>query len=95
MNDPYISADQDRYATSILSKYIDTVTVKTTTKVYNTNLPYDAIFTKYDVFTSNEQVEKFSREFNIQYRAFVGPFIYLLSKIVSLSFAVHNLEKFS
>ena len=53
------------------------------------------IFTKEDVSTSNEQVDKFNREFNIHYRACIGSFIYLLSKRVDLSFSVHKSEKFS
>ena len=32
---------------------------------------------------------------NIHYRVCIGSLIYLLSKIVKLSFAVHKLEKFS
>ena len=53
------------------------------------------IFTKEDVSTSDEQVEKLTREYNIHYRAWIGSLIYLLSTTVDLSFAVHNLEKFS
>ena len=53
------------------------------------------IFIKYDASTSYEQVEKLTREFNIHHRACIGSLIYLLSKIVDLSFSVHNLEKFS
>ena len=47
----YISVDQARYATSIVSKYLDTATVKTGTNFYKTKFPYDTIFTKYDTFT--------------------------------------------
>ena len=53
-----ISVDQVRYATSDVSKYLDTVTVKKSTKFYNTNFPYYMIFTKDDVSTSDDQVEK-------------------------------------
>ena len=53
------------------------------------------IFTKYDTSTSNEQVEKLTREFNIHYGACTGSLIYLLSTRVDLSFAVHKLETFS
>ena len=53
------------------------------------------IFTKKYAFTSDEQVEVLYREYNINYRAFGGSFIYILSKIVDSCFAVHNLEKFS
>ena len=53
------------------------------------------VFTKEDVSTSDEQVEKLTREFNIHYRACIGSMIYLLSTRVESSFAVHKLEKFS
>ena len=56
---------QDIYTTSIVSKYLDTVTFKTSTKFYNTNLPSAMIFTKADVFTSDGKVEKLTSEFNI------------------------------
>ena len=69
---PFHFADQARYATSILSKYLDTVTVKTSKKFYKTNFPYDMIFIKDDVSTSDEQVEKLTRELNIHYRACIG-----------------------
>ena len=59
--DHYISVDQARYATSIVTKYLYTVTVNTNKKFYLTNLPYDMIFTKNDVSTSDEQVEKLTR----------------------------------
>ena len=53
------------YATSIVEKYLDTATVKTSTKFYKTTLTSDTIFTKADASTSDEQVEKLTREFNI------------------------------
>ena len=53
------------------------------------------IFTKEDVSTSDEQVEKLTREYNIHYRACIGSLIYLLSTRVHLSFAIHKLAKFS
>ena len=53
------------------------------------------IFTKEDVSTSDEKVEKLTREYNIHYRACIGSLIYLLSTRVDLSFAVHKLAKFS
>ena len=53
------------------------------------------LFTKEDVSTSDEQVEKFTREYNIHYRACIGSLIYLLSTRVDLSFSVHKLAKFS
>ena len=95
MKDHSISVDHARYATSVVSKYLDTATVKVSTKFYKTTFPADMIFTKEDVSTSAEQVEKFTRELNIQYRACIGSLIYLLSTRVDLSFAVHKLAKFS
>ena len=67
--------DQARYATSIVAKYLDTSTVKVSTKFYKTTLPADMIFTKEDVSTSDEQVEKLTREYNIHYRACIGSLI--------------------
>ena len=61
--------DKARYATSIVGKYLYTVTVKTITKFYKTNFPSDMIFTKDGVATSDEQVEKLTREFNIHCRS--------------------------
>ena len=55
-NDNSISVDQTRYSTSIVAKYLDTATAKVSTKFYNTTFPYDMIFTKEDVSTSDEQV---------------------------------------
>ena len=95
MKDHFISADQDRYATSIVAKYLDTATVKVSTKFYKATLPSDMIFTKEDVSTSDEQVEKLTRELNIHYRACIGSLIYLLSTRVELIFVVHKLAKFS
>ena len=87
--------DQARYATSIVAKYLDTATVKVSNKFYKTTLPADMIFTKEDVSTSDEQIEKLTIEYNIHYRACIGSLIYLLSTRVDLSFAVQKLAKFS
>ena len=94
LKDHSISVDQARYATSILAKYLDTATVKLSNKFYMTTLPSDMIFTKEDVSTSDEQVEKLTREYNIHYRACIGLLVYLLSTRVDVSFAVHKLEFF-
>ena len=75
LKDHSISMDQDRYATSIVAKYLDTDTVKVSKKFYKTTLPADMIFTKEDVSTSDEQVEKLTREYNIHYRACIGSLI--------------------
>ena len=78
MKDHQISIDQARYATSIVAKCLDTSTVKVSTKFYKTTFPYNMIFIKADASTSDEQVENFSREINIHYRACIGSLIYLL-----------------
>ena len=95
LKDHSISVDQVRYATSIVAKYLDTVTVKVSTKFYKTIFPADMIFTKEYASTSDEQVEKLTREYNILYRACIGSLIYLFSTKVDLSFSVHKLAKFS
>ena len=46
IKDPSISVDQDRYASYIVEKYLDTATIKENSKFHKTNLPYDIIFTK-------------------------------------------------
>ena len=61
MRDHSISVDQARYSTSIVSKYLDTATVKLSTNFYKTTFPSDMIFTKYDTSTSDEQVDKLNR----------------------------------
>ena len=88
MKDHSISVDQARYATYVVSKYLDTTTVNASTKFYKTVLPSDMVSTKDDTYTSDEQVEKLTREFNIHYRSCIGSLIYLLSTRVDLSFAV-------
>ena len=67
-----ISVDQARYATSIVAKYLDTATVKVSKKFYKTTFPDEMIFTKEDVSTSDEQVEKLTMEYNIHYRDCIG-----------------------
>ena len=52
-----ISVDQARYSTSIVAKYLDTATVKASNKFYKTTLPAGMIFTKEDVYKSDEQIE--------------------------------------
>ena len=95
MKDHCISVDQARYSTSIVAKYLNTDTVKAGTKLYKTILPSDMIFTKDDTSTSDEQVEKLTREFNIHYRSCIGSWIYLFFTRVELSFAVRKLIFFS
>ena len=57
---------------------------------YKTTFSSDMIFTKDDASTSYEKVEKLTREFNIQYKACIGSFIYSLPIIVDLSFEVNK-----
>ena len=90
-----IYVNQAIYATSIVAKHLYTATVKGSTKFYKTTFPSDMIFIKDDTYTSDEQVENLTRQFNIQYRAFIGSLIYLLSTRVDFSFAVHKLANFS
>ena len=72
-----ISVDQSRYVTYIVAKYLDTDTVKASTKFYKTTFTYDMIFTKADASTSDEQVEKLTRELNINYRYCIGSLIHI------------------
>ena len=60
LKDHYISVDQARYATSVVTKYLDTYRLKKSTIFYKNTLTSDMIFTKDDVFTSDEKVEKLS-----------------------------------
>ena len=61
MKDRSISVDQARNATSIVAKYLDTITVKASTTFYKTTFPSDMIFTEDDKYNSDEQVEKLTR----------------------------------
>ena len=74
---------------------MDTDIVKKSTNFYKTTLPSDMIITKAGAYTSDEKVDKLTRELNIHYRYCIGSFIYLLYTRVDLSFAVHKLEKFT
>ena len=85
-----ISVDQDTYATSIVDNYLDTATVKTISKFYKTTFPSDMIITKADASTSDEQVDKLTREFNIHYKVCIVSLIYLLSTRVHMSFVVNK-----
>ena len=95
MKDKYISVDQAIYATFIVAKYLNTATVKTSAKFYNTNLPNDMIFTKTYESSTDEHVEKLTRELNIHYRSLIGSLIYLLSTRVDLIIAVQVSKIFS
>ena len=89
MKNHNISVYHDRYTTSIVTKYLDNPTVKTSNFFYNTTLWSDIIFTKDGVSTSDEKVEKLTREFNIYFIYCIGSMIYLFSKSVYFSFTVH------
>ena len=39
-----ISVDQDRYATSVVEKYLDTSTIKENSNYHKTTLPQDVIY---------------------------------------------------
>ena len=67
-----ISVYQARYYTSFVAKYLDTSTVKNSKNIYKTNFPSDIILNNDDVSTSDDQVEKLSRKFNINYGACIG-----------------------
>ena len=95
MQDHSISVDQAIYFTSIVAKYLYTATVNTNTKFYNTTLRYYIIFAKDDVSTSDEQVEKLTRGFNIHYISCIGSLIYLSSTRVDFSSCIHKLANFS
>ena len=86
MRDHSISVYQDRYATSIVDKYLNTATVKTSTKFYNTTFSSYMMFTKTVLSTSDDPVDKLTREFNIYYRVCIGSLIYLLFKRVDFIF---------
>ena len=83
------------FSDSSLQYLPDTGRSQVSNKFYNTTLPADMIFTKEDVSTSDEQIENLTREYNIHYRSCIVSLIYLVSKRVDLSFAVHKLAKFS
>ena len=53
------------------------------------------MFTKVDSSTSDDQVEKLTREFKSHHRACIGLLIYLLSTRVNFSFSVYKLVNFS
>ena len=69
LKDNSIYVDQAIYDPSIVAKYLDTATVKASNKFYKTTLPSAMIFTKEDVSTSDEKIEKLTREYNIHYRS--------------------------
>ena len=94
MKDHPISVDQARYATYIVDKYMYNSTVKASTNFYKTTFPSDMIFTKDDAYTSDEKVEKLTKESNIHHRVCIASLIYLLSTRVYFCFEVHNLSNF-
>ena len=95
MKDNYISGYQDMYATAIVAKYLDTSAINTSEFFYKTTLSSGMIFAKADVYASDEQVEKWTMEFNIHYRYCIGSLINFLYTRVDFIFAVNKLAKFS
>ena len=87
--------DQARYATYVVTRYLDAATIKEQSNFHKTTLPYDIIFTKEYASTSDVQVEVLSIFYNIHYRACVRSLIYLLFIGMCLYFSVHKLTKFS
>ena len=55
IKDHYISVDQDRYATAVVAKYLDTAKTKESQKFHKTTLTHDIIFTKEDNSTSDKR----------------------------------------
>ena len=53
LKDHSISVEQARYATYIVTKYLDTTTVKVSNQFYKTTLPADMILTK-DYFSTSD-----------------------------------------
>ena len=85
INDHSISVDQDRYATSIVYKYMDTATFKTSTKFYKTTLPsYDLFQPKTSSFSTRALIWVHSK--TVYY--FSQPIFSLFSYLKD---ALHNL----
>ena len=57
-------------------------------KFHKTTLPHDMVSPKEDASTSDEHVEKLSREYNIKYKACARLIINILSTRVDLYFSV-------
>ena len=57
----YISVDQSIFDTSIVAKYLDTSTFKTSNFFHKTTLTPDMIFTKDDTYISDQQVDKLTK----------------------------------
>ena len=68
----YISVNQDRYATSVVAKYLDNSRIKESSKFHKTTLYHDTIFTKEDASTSDKNVEVLYIEYNINYISCLG-----------------------
>ena len=67
MKENSISLYQDIYATSILAKYLDTVTVKTS--FFKTTFTSNMIFTKGDVYNSDDKVLFFLFDWTLCYNS--------------------------
>ena len=77
LKDHSIAFGQARYSTSVVAKYLETVTIKKF-KFPKTALSHDMIFNKEYDYTSDEKVEMLFIEYNIHYRDFFGSLIYIL-----------------
>ena len=62
LKDYSISVYQARYVTAVVSKYLDTYTIKENPKLHKTTLLSYMVFTKEYSSTSDEQVEPLYRE---------------------------------
>ena len=94
IRDHSISVYQAIHDTYIVEKYLDTATVKASKKFYKTTLPSNMIFTKADTSTSDEKVEKLTRELKIHYRAcimFIDLFFVYMIRFEFYSAHVRNL----
>ena len=69
------------YDTAVVSKYLDTSTMKENPKFNKTTLLHDIVFSKYDDSTSAEQLELLSRDYKIIYRSRVL-FIFFLQECI-------------
>ena len=72
MTEHSISLYQAKYTTSIVEKYMDNYTVKTSKTFYKTTFPSYMIFTKDDASNSDEKVENLTTKLNINCGACTG-----------------------
>ena len=85
--------DQTMYTKNLVTKYLDSITIKENPKWNKTTLTHDIVLAKKYASTIYEQVEKLSRDYKIQYIACVGLLIYLSSTGVDFCLAAHKFLK--